>query len=256
MAINNSPLSTLNSQLFQRTRMLYGQQAMDRLSKSHVLFFGLGGVGGHCAEALARCGIGRFTLVDGDRVSVSNINRQAVALHSTVGLWKVDVMRGRILDIHPGATVRVIPQFYPFGEEGSFEEGGLWAASYDIIVDAIDDIPTKVELAAQARRRGIPMISSMGAGNKMDPARFEAADLYETSVCPLARAMRRRCRERGIESLRVVYSKEPPVSLAEMHTNETGRTTPGSVSFVTAAAGCVLAGEVVRMLLGGPEKAP
>lgn len=248
--------------------MLYGQPSMDRLLKSHVLLFGVGGVGGHCAEALARCGIGRFTLVDGDRVSVSNINRQAVALHSTVGLLKVDVMRSRILDIHPEAAVSAVPRFFSVNEGRAADKGGLseaevrfeaeelWEASYDMIVDAIDDIPAKVELAVQARRLGIPIISSMGAGNKKDPARFQAADLYETSVCPLARAMRRRCRERGIESLRVVFSKEPPVDLAEPFAAEAGRTPPGSAAFVTAAAGCVLAGEAVRMLLEDSGVAP
>lgn len=216
---------------------------MDRLMKSHVLLFGIGGVGGHCAESLARCGIGRLTLVDGDRVTITNLNRQAVALHSTIGLLKVDVMRDRILDIHPGASVRTVPQYYPV------EGDDIWEEPYDIVVDAIDDVPAKVDIACQAQRRGIEIVSSMGAGNKKDPTRFQAADLYETTVCPLARVMRKRCKEAGIESLRVVYSKEPPVERIEPLVNEAGKSFPGSVSFVTAAAGCALAGEAVRILL-------
>lgn len=230
---------------FQRMRILYGKPAMDKLLKSHVLLFGIGGVGGHCAEALARCGIGRFTLVDGDRVAVSNINRQAVALHSTIGLWKTDVMREKIMDIHPCAFVRSIPSYYPI------EGDGLWGESYDMIVDAVDDINAKVDIALHAQQLGIPIVSCMGAGNKKDPTRFQTADIYETSGCPLARSMRKRCRELGIHSLRVVFSKDAPSCLIEPEAMESNKPSPGSVAFVTATAGCVLAGEAIRMLLEG-----
>lgn len=231
-----------NMEVFHRMGLLYGQPMMDKLLKSHVLVFGVGGVGGHCVEALARCGIGRFTLVDGDSVSITNINRQAVALHSTIGLPKVDVMRGRVLDIHPGAFVQAICQYYPIDGDK------LWESPYDIIVDAIDDIPAKVDIALQAQKRRILIVSSMGAGNKKDPTRFQTADLYETTVCPLARVMRKRCREAGVERLRVVYSKEIPAETIEPRAEETEKRYPGSVAFVTAAAGCVLASEVVKLL--------
>lgn len=230
---------------FSRMEILYGDVAMETLRHSHVLIFGVGGVGGHCAEALARCGIGAFTLVDGDRVSPTNLNRQAVALHSTMGQMKVDIMRARILDINPLASVRAVAAFY--SEEDRL---GLWEHPYHAVIDAIDAVKAKVDIAFHAQKHGVSCVSSMGAGNKKDPMGFQAADLYETSVCPLARAMRKLCRARGIEQLRVVYSKEmPAVQAAPSFSEETGRLCPGSVGFVTAAAGMMLSSETVRMLL-------
>lgn len=221
---------------FQRTALLFGEAAMQKLSESRVAVFGVGGVGGHCAEALARCGVGAFLLVDMDYVSATNINRQAVALHSTVGRLKVDVMRERILDINPAARVDTIAgRFTPDDDLGAFDRPVC------AVVDAVDQVNAKVELARRAQDMGIPCVSCMGAGNKLDPSRFETADLFETSVCPLSRAVRRLAKERGVLRLRVVYSKEPPLR---------AETPPGSVAFVTASAGLVLAGEAVRLLLG------
>ena len=230
---------------FARTELLFGGAAMEKLARSRVAVLGVGGVGGHCAEALARCGIGRFLLVDKDSVSVTNLNRQAVALHSTLGMRKVDVMRGRMLDINPDAEVKTICAFY--GPDGDL---GLWENPPDLVVDAIDTVSAKVDLAARAQALSIPCVSCMGAGNKLDPARFEAADLFDTSVCPLCRAMRRQARERGVTSLRVVYSKEPPAE-RRLPVDPPGkeRPAPGSVAYVTGSAGLMLAHEAVRMLL-------
>lgn len=232
---------------FARTQILLGQENMDRLAACRVAIFGIGGVGGHCAEALARCGVGRFVLVDRDSVSITNLNRQAVALHSTLGREKVDVMRERILDINPLAQVETISAFY-----GPEDRLGIWDAPPDLVVDAIDTVTAKVDLAVQAQRHGIGCVSAMGAGNKLDPTRFEVADIYDTSVCPLCRATRKLAREAGVTRLRVVYSKEMPVPQREpMLSAETGRPVPGSIAFVTATAGLVLAGEAIRLLLDG-----
>lgn len=230
-----------------RTEALLGAGAVERLKGMRVAVFGIGGVGGHCVEALARTGVGRFVLIDKDRVSLSNINRQAVAFHSTVGQFKVDVMRARILDINPDARVRAIAERY-----GPEDDLGIWASPPDLVVDAIDTVTAKVDLAAQAQVLGIPMVSCMGAGNKLDPSRFEVADLYDTTVCPLCRAVRKLARERGIHALRVVYSKEAPARQEDPGLSSgTGRPAPGSVAYVTAAAGLLLAAEAVRMLRGG-----
>lgn len=240
--------SMQNNAPFERMRILYGDEAMERLYKSRVALLGIGGVGGHCAEALARSGIGHITLIDGDRVQLSNINRQAVAFHSTVGQYKSDIMRDRILDIRPEATVRSIPAF--FGER---DDLGLFSEPYDLIIDAIDDIPAKVALAALAQREGLRCLSCMGAGNKTGAVRFTAADLYETHACPMARAMRKAARARGVSSLRVIYSSDPPIAQKCPQFDEiSGRPIPGSVVFVTATAGLALAGEAVRMLLETP----
>lgn len=231
---------------FQRTETLFGADAMRRLGESTVALFGVGGVGGHCAEALARSGVGGFLLVDRDRVAVSNLNRQAVALHSTLGRLKVDVMRERILDINPEARVETLAAFYL--PEDSL---GVWDRSFSLVIDAVDTVTAKVDLAVQAEKRGIPCVSCMGAGNKLNPALFEAADLYETSVCPLSRAMRKLCREKGVARLRVVYSKEPPAPrLAPPEAGKGGHSAPGSVAYVTASAGLLLASEAVSLLLG------
>lgn len=229
---------------FARMEILFGEENMRRLSQSSVAVFGIGGVGGHCAEALARCGIGHFVLVDMDHVSITNINRQAVAFHSTIGEQKVKVMRRRILDINPLAKVEAIPAFY-----GPENDLGIWEKKLDLVVDAIDTVTAKVDLIAQAQQHGIACVSCMGAGNKLDPTRFEVADIYDTSVCPLCRATRKLAREKGIEKLRVVYSKEEPAKqYTQILSDQKQRPVPGSVAYVTATAGLLLAYEAVRLL--------
>ncbi len=230
---------------FSRTGLILGEGGVLRLRKSAVAVFGIGGVGSYAAEALARAGIGRLLLVDSDCVQESNINRQLIALHSTVGRNKAEVMRERILDINPAAEVAALPLFYGAATADQVSFCGL-----DYIVDAIDSVSSKLLLIERAAECGVPIISSMGAGNKLDPTAFEAADIYDTSVCPLARVMRRELKKRGIPSLRVVYSKEAPLKpAADGFERAPGqRQAPGSVSFVPSAAGLVLAGEVIRAL--------
>lgn len=229
---------------FARMEILYGPDAMRRLADSRVALFGVGGVGGHCAQALARCGVGSFVLVDQDHVTLTNINRQAVAFHSTLGRAKVEVMREQILDINPKAEVHAIYDRY-----SPEHDLGIWQMPLELVIDAIDTVTAKVDLALQAQAHGIPVVSCMGAGNKLDPTRFEVADISETSVCPLCRATRKMARTKGIERLRVVYSKEMPApQLNPILSPDTQRPVPGSVAYVTAAAGLVLAAEAVRML--------
>ncbi|MCD2493051.1 tRNA threonylcarbamoyladenosine dehydratase [Lacrimispora sp. NSJ-141] len=235
---------------FSRTELLLGRAPMEKLRNSHVLVFGVGGVGSHCIEALARSGIGTFTLVDNDVVSLTNINRQSIACHSTIGQYKTQVMKDRILDINPGARVTVREQFVL-----SDDIGELLEERPDYIVDAIDTVTAKVSLAVLAEERGIPIISSMGTGNKLDPSAFEIGDIYETSVCPLCRVMRRELKKRGVEHLTVLYSKEEPVLIypagTDMETKgNSGRPAPGSVSFVPPVAGLLMAGYVIRRLAG------
>ena len=218
---------------FTRTEMMLGREAVSRLSSARVAVFGVGGVGGFTVEALARAGVGELHLFDSDSVSITNINRQIIALHSTVGRPKVEVMRERILDINPAARVEVFPIFY--GEDTADE---IDLAQYDYVVDAIDSVRSKILLITRAKSAGVPIISSMGAGNKLDPTGFEVADIYKTSVCPLARAIRSELKRRGVDSLKVVYSKEPPVLVGER--------TPGSISFVPSVVGLILAGEVIK----------
>lgn len=222
---------------FSRTEILLGEEGVARLRRAHVAVFGIGGVGGHCAEALARSGVGALTLVDRDVVSVSNLNRQIVALRSTLGRPKAEVMRERILDIDPG--IRVDARTVFFGPENADD---FDFSVFDYVVDAVDTVAAKTELAVRAERAGVPAVSCMGAGNKLDPTRFEVADLYATSVCPLARAMRRELRARGVRRLKVVFSREEPAAR--------GAGAPGSVAFVPSAAGLVLASVVVRELAG------
>ncbi|MDE7311426.1 MAG: tRNA threonylcarbamoyladenosine dehydratase [Eubacterium sp.] len=232
---------------FARTELLIGKKGSRRLAEAHVAVFGIGGVGGYVVEALARSGIGTLDLIDHDKVSVTNLNRQIFALHSTIGKYKVDVARERILDINPNAQVNSYKVFYMPDTAGQFD-----FSAYDYIVDAIDTITGKIALAEQAQAAGTPIISSMGAGNKMDPSAFQAADLYETSVCPLAKAMRRELKKRGILKLKVVYSKEQPLQPLVTDRCEAGaqkKPVPGSNAFVPSAAGLVLAGEVVKDLL-------
>ena len=230
---------------FSRTEQLLGTEAMERLARARVAVFGIGGVGGYVAEALARCGVGALDLIDSDEVAPSNINRQIIALHSTVGQKKVDVMARRIADVNPDAAVRVHPIFYLPETADRFD-----FSDYDYVVDAIDTVAGKLELVKRARAAGVPIICSMGAGNKTDPTAFRVADIYETSVCPLAKVMRGLCRREGIESLRVVYSTEPPMTPAIPAPRENGRTPPASAIFAPAAAGLAIAHAVVKDLMG------
>lgn len=220
-----------------RTEALIGSRALDVLEQSVVAVFGLGGVGGHAAEALARSGVGSFVLVDSDRVAMSNLNRQMVATLSTVGEYKTDVMRRRILEINPRARVEVRRCFFLPETASEFAFSG-----YSYVVDAVDTVTAKLELVMKAGEAGVPIISSMGAGNKLDPTKFQVADIYDTSVCPLAKVMRRELKARGVESLKVVYSQEPPVLR---------RRVPASIAFVPSVAGLIMAGEVIKDLTAG-----
>ncbi len=238
---------------FARTAMLLGEAGLDRLAKACVAVFGLGGVGSYAAEALARCGVGRFLLVDADVVGPSNLNRQLVALQSTLGQPKAEVMRLRILDIQPGADVEILRLFY----RPEAAEAVAWSG-LDGIADAMDTVRAKVDLAVRAQRLGIPLVSCMGAGNRLDPTQFAVGDLFSTDGCPLCRAMRKKLRRQGVASLQVVYSREPPRAVPVLHARDehstARRPTPASISFVPAVAGMILASEVVRILLGGEPR--
>ena len=227
---------------FIRTAYLIGAEAVEKLIRGRVILFGVGGVGSYCAEALARAGIGTICLVDPDKVTPSNLNRQLVALHSTIGKNKAEVMRERILDINPGADVTAISLFYLPENADKID-----LSRYDVVIDAVDTVSAKIELAVRARAIGIPIISAMGTGNKLNPERLELADLSDTEMCPLARVMRRELRARGIHHMRVVYSKEDPVSFRGAADAE--RRVPGSISFVPSCAGLLLASEAVQILL-------
>ena len=233
-------------EMFSRTALLLGEDAVEALSKKHVAVFGIGGVGSFAAEALVRAGVGAITIVDHDTVSVSNLNRQLLALHSTIGQKKTDVLRARLLDINPSLKVTVRDTFFLPENAYTFP-----FAEYDYVVDAIDTVAGKIALAVCAKEANVPIIASMGAGNKLDPTRFEVADLAKTSVCPLARTMRRELKKRGIDHMKVVYSKEP-ARKRQTPVPEGERPVPGSVSFVPSVAGLILAGEVVKDLIGQP----
>jgi tRNA A37 threonylcarbamoyladenosine dehydratase len=248
---------------FSRTELIFGKEGMERLFAAKVAIFGLGGVGGYAAEALARSGVGGLDLYDDDRICVTNINRQLHATHKTVGMYKVDAARGRILEINPRAAVGAHKVFY-----GPDTAEGIDLAAYDYVIDAVDTVTAKIELAVRAAGAGVPAISCMGAGNKLDASAFEVADIYATSVCPLAAVMRRELRKRGVAALKVVYSKEKPAALKEGLLSEckTGcvcppgtvrkcdkrRQIPGSNAFVPPVAGLILAGEVVKGIVGVP----
>lgn len=240
---------------FCRTEMILGRAAMDRLARSRVAVFGVGGVGGYVCEALTRSGIGALDLIDKDKVALSNINRQIIATQETVGREKTDVMRERILSINPEAVVRVYPCFFLPENADRFP-----FAEYDYVVDAVDTVTAKIELVLRAQAAGVPVISSMGAGNKLDPTAFCVADIYETKVCPLARVMRRELKKRKVEHLKVVYSEEEPLKTSKNLSEYTAggeaaegetmrRAVPGSVAFVPSVAGLILAGEVVKDLV-------
>lgn len=236
---------------FSRAELLLGQEGMRRLKEAAVIVFGVGGVGSHCIEALARGGVGTLILVDNDRVSLTNINRQSIAYHSTIGKYKTEVMRERIKDIFPETEVFTHELFVlPENLEQVFDR------PVDYIIDAIDTVTAKLALAEFAQARNIKIISSMGTGNKLHPELFEIADISKTSVCPLCKVMRRELKARGIRHLQVVYSKEAPINIQGKSTGEhTGmrRALPGSVSFVPPVAGLLLAGEVIRRLAGIEE---
>ncbi len=227
---------------FTRTARIYGNDAISRLTDSHVAVFGVGGVGGFACEALARSGIGKIDVFDKDVVSLSNINRQIIALHSTVGMSKVDIMKERILDINPDCTVNAYNVFYLPENAGEFN-----LSKYDYIVDAVDTVTAKLEIISRANSLNIPIISAMGAGNKTDPTKFRVTDIYKTEVCPLARVMRRELKKRGIKKLKVVFSTEETVK--STFKDENDPLSPGSLPFVPSVMGLIIAGEVIRDII-------
>ena len=244
---------------FSRTEMLLGKAAMEKLTAARVAIFGIGGVGSYTVEGLARCGVGSFVLVDDDCVCLTNINRQLHATRETIGRLKVDVMRERILSINPKAVVECIKMFYLPGCAADVLTGKI-----DYLIDAVDTVSAKIDLVVNAKDRNIPVISSMGAGNKLDPTRFEVADIYKTSVCPLARVMRKELRQRCVDSLKVVYSREEPLMVKNTEYNCNNESAclhdvsgeldskwrvPGSISFVPSVAGLIMAGEVVKDII-------
>lgn len=232
---------------FTRTALLLGEEGIHKLNRSRVAIFGIGGVGGYTVEALARSGVGHFLLVDNDKVALSNLNRQIIATLDTVGRYKTQVMKERILSINLEAEVETRECFFlpENAEEFDF-------SSFDYVVDAVDTVAAKLELVVRAKKAGVPVISSMGAGNKLDPTRFEVADIYQTSVCPLARVMRRELKNRGVKELKVVYSREEPCTPAKSPLEEdkasVRRSIPGSTAFVPSVAGLIAAGEVIKDL--------
>ena len=244
---------------FSRTELLLGKEAMEKLSDAKVAIFGIGGVGGYVCEALVRSGVGSFELIDDDKVCLTNLNRQIIATRKTVGQYKTEVMRERILEINPEADVEIRNCFFlpENADEFPFEE-------YDYIVDAVDTVTAKIELVMKAQEKGVPIISSMGAGNKLDASQFRMADIYQTKVCPLAKVMRRELKKRGVKKLKVVYSEEKPTRPLEdmsiscrtncicppgaKHKCTERRDIPGSVAFVPSVAGLIIAGEVVKDL--------
>ena len=232
------------SEEFSRTELLLGKERMEKLKKSKVIIFGIGGVGGYVAEALARCGVGCLELVDSDKVSVTNINRQIIATHKTVGQYKVDAMKERIFDICPDIKVKERKVFFDKDTKDKFD-----FSEYDYVVDAIDTVSGKIEIILKAKEEKVPIISSMGAGNKMCPEMFEVSDIYKTSVCPLARVMRYELKKRGVKKLKVVYSKEKPI-ISQNKDDSLKRPVPASNAFVPSVAGLIIAGEVVKDLTG------
>lgn len=231
---------------FSRTALLLGEGAIQKLASSRVAIFGLGGVGGYCLEALARSGVGAFDLVDADRIDTTNLNRQILALRSTVGGLKTEVAAERVRDINPAANVRTYSIFYTDESALLFD-----FSQYDYIVDAVDTVASKVSLALRAQEAGVKIISCMGAGNKLDPTAFEVTDIYKTSVCPLARAMRSQLKNVGVKSLKVVYSKEQPAQIdnSAAQKRASGRPSPASCAFVPSVAGLIMAGEVIKDLV-------
>ena len=241
---------------FSRTQLLLGEEALDKLKNARVAVFGVGGVGGYVCEALVRSGIGAFDLIDSDEVCLSNLNRQIIATRSSVGRYKVDVMKERMLDINPDVDVRVYKCFFlpENAEEFPFAE-------YDYVIDAVDTVTAKIELVMKCQKENVPIISSMGAGNKIEASAFKVADIYKTKTCPLAKVMRHELKKRGVKKLKVVYSEEKPITpivesnadntqTAEISARTQRRSTPGSLAFVPSVAGLIIAGEVVKDLTG------
>lgn len=244
---------------FSRTEILFGKEAMNYLEKSRVAVFGIGGVGGYTVEALVRSGVGAIDLIDDDKVCLTNINRQIIATRKTIGKYKTDVMKERILDINPDCKVEVHKCFYLPENKDDFD-----FTQYDYVVDAVDTVTAKIQLVMEAQEKGVPIISSMGAGNKLNPSEFEVADIYKTSVCPLAKVMRRELKKRGVKKLKVVYSKEKPIRPIEdienncrtdcvcppgaQHKCIERRAIPGSTAFVPSVVGMIIASEVIKDL--------
>lgn len=236
---------------FSRTELIFGQAAMKRLSEARVAVFGIGGVGGYAVEALARSGVGQLDLIDNDTVSVTNINRQILALDSTVGMYKTDAARARICDINPRCRVTAYNTFFMPETSPQFD-----FSLYDYVIDAIDTVTGKIEIIIKAQEAGVPVISSMGAGNKTDPTAFRVSDIYSTSVCPLARVMRQQLKKRGVKKLKTVWSSEQALPQAEdaVIAGEAPpgrRSVPGSNAFVPSVAGLIIAGEVIKDIAGG-----
>ena len=231
---------------FSRTELVLGSDAVEKLKESRVAVFGIGGVGGYTVEALARSGVGSLDLIDNDKVALTNINRQIIATHSTLGQYKVDAAKERILDINPDCKVRTYTVFFMPDTKDQFD-----FSAYDYVVDAIDTVKGKIEIVKTANEAGVPVISSMGAGNKVEASLFEVADIYKTSMCPLAKVMRNLCKQNHIKKLKVVYSKEKPLDAFESEEAEDSvrRSIPGSVAFVPSTAGLIIAGEVVKDLI-------
>ena len=235
---------------FARTKPLIGEEGLKKLALSKIAVFGVGGVGSFAAEALCRAGVGSLTLIDYDVVCFTNINRQIHATHKTIGRAKVLVMQERMLDINPAANIKAIQKMC---DENNSEQLLNNDNDYDYIIDAIDMVSSKIALIVCAQKKGIPIISSMGAGNKLDPLKFEVADIYQTSVCPLARVVRQELKKRGVASLKVIYSKEPPLRSFDISEKDEPsskkRSLPGSISFVPSVAGLIIAGEVIKDIL-------
>ncbi len=225
----------MNSE-FSRTENLIGTNSLKKLENCHIAVFGVGGVGGFVVEALARAGVGTIDLIDSDCVDITNLNRQIIALHSTIGKQKVAVMRDRVLDINPNANVNIFPLLFLPENSSQFD-----FSKYDYVIDAVDNVTAKIELVVKCQEANTPIIASMGTGNKLDPTKFEITDIYKTSVCPLAKVMRYELKKRDVKKLKVLYSKEPPI--------KTSNRTPASISFVPSAAGLIIAGEVIRDII-------
>lgn len=234
---------------FARTEMLLGSQAMCRLHAARVAVFGVGGVGGFAAEALIRAGVGSMALIDNDTVALSNLNRQIIALHSTLGRSKVQVMAERLQDINPNAQIACHEMFYLPENADTID-----LSQFDYIIDAVDTVAAKLELITRADTLGVPIISAMGAGNKLDPSQIVITDIYKTATCPLARVIRAQCRKRGVRRLKVAYSTEPALHPAPTEEPTSRRATPGSVSFVPSVMGLMIAGEVVRDIINQSEE--
>ena len=246
---------------FSRTELLIGKEGLEKLKNAKIAVFGVGGVGSFVIEGLARSGVGNFVIIDDDKICLTNINRQIIATRKTVGKFKVDVMKERILDINPDANVETHQEFYLPNSESNIINKDL-----TYVVDCVDTVTAKIEIVIQCKKLGIPVISSMGTGNKLDPTRFEISDIYKTSICPLAKVMRKELRKRNIDSLKVLYSKEEPIKIDEMancscKTNcicppgtkrkcASRNQVPGSVSFVPSVAGLIIAGEIVKDIIG------